>query len=238
MACTAALTPFPVFRPVGDVGDVSGRAVLPTAAGPCRHRTGLPPLRPRATSGAEPSKVVGGAKVANLVPSGTETTFGKAGGGVRHQITVTVNGTAHTAEVEPRTLLVHLLREQLDLTGTHIGCDTSSCGACTVLIDGETVLSCSTLAVQADGASITTVEGLSTNGELHPIQRAFHERHGLQCGFCTPGMMIAAVGLIESGQAGDEASIRSGLEGNLCRCTGYQNIVEAVQQAAAEMAGV
>ena len=153
------------------------------------------------------------------------------------QITLTVNGSAHTLEVEPRRLLVHVLREDLGLTGTHIGCDTSSCGACTVNVDGTTALSCSMLAVQADGADIRTVEGLASNGQLHPIQKAFHEHHGLQCGFCTPGMMMASIGIIEQadGELSD-AQIRLALEGNLCRCTGYQNIVSAVKQAAGEMA--
>ena len=153
------------------------------------------------------------------------------------QITLTVNGSAHTLEVEPRRLLVHVLREDLGLTGTHIGCDTSSCGACTVNVDGTTALSCSMLAVQADGADIRTVEGLAANGQLHPIQKAFHEHHGLQCGFCTPGMMMASIGIIEQadGELSDD-QIRLALEGNLCRCTGSQNIVSAVKQAAGEMA--
>jgi carbon-monoxide dehydrogenase small subunit len=151
-------------------------------------------------------------------------------------ITVTVNGTAHTAEVEPRTLLVHFLREQLHLTGTHIGCDTSTCGCCTVLVDGESTLACSVLAVQADGCTVRTVEGLEQDGQLHPIQQAFHENHGLQCGFCTPGMMMAALGVIEQHPDASEDEIREALEGNLCRCTGYQNIVAAVKSAADQMA--
>jgi len=151
-------------------------------------------------------------------------------------ITVTVNGTAHTADVEPRTLLVHFLREQLTLTGTHIGCDTSTCGCCTVHLDGEPVLSCSVLAVQADGCAVRTVEGLSEDGELHPIQQAFHENHGLQCGFCTPGMMMTALGVIEQNPKASDDEIREALEGNLCRCTGYQNIVAAVRSAADQMA--
>jgi aerobic carbon-monoxide dehydrogenase small subunit len=156
---------------------------------------------------------------------------------VSDQITLTVNGTVHTLEVEPRRLLVHVLREDLGLTGTHIGCDTSSCGACTVNVDGTTALACSMLAVQADGSEILTVESLASNGTLHPIQRAFHEHHGLQCGFCTPGMMMAAVGIIEQSDGElTEDKIRLALEGNLCRCTGYQNIVTAVKQAAGEMA--
>jgi len=146
-----------------------------------------------------------------------------------------VNGTRHELELEPRDLLVHVLRERLGLTGTNVGCDTSSCGACTVLLDGESVKSCTVLGVQADGGEVTTIEGLARNGTLHPVQQAFHDHHALQCGFCTPGMVMAAVSLIEHGEAGDEASIRAGLEGNLCRCTGYHNIVEAVSSAAAAM---
>jgi carbon-monoxide dehydrogenase small subunit len=129
-------------------------------------------------------------------------------------------------------LLVHVLRERLSLTGTSVGCDTSSCGACTVLLDGQSVKSCTVLAVQADGAEVTTIEGLASNGELHPVQQAFHDHHALQCGYCTPGMVMAAVSLIENGEATDRDAIRSGLEGNLCRCTGYHNIVEAVASAA------
>jgi carbon-monoxide dehydrogenase small subunit len=151
-------------------------------------------------------------------------------------ITVTVNGTAHTAEVDPRTLLVHFLREQLTLTGTHIGCDTSTCGCCTVHLDGEPVLSCSVLAVQADGCAVRTVEGLAEGGELHPIQQAFHENHGLQCGYCTPGMMMTGLGVIEQSPHATDDEIREALEGNLCRCTGYQNIVAAVRSAADQMA--
>jgi carbon-monoxide dehydrogenase small subunit len=151
-------------------------------------------------------------------------------------ISVTVNGTNHTAEVDPRTLLVHFLREQLTLTGTHIGCDTSTCGCCTVHLDGEPVLSCSVLAVQADGCAVRTVEGLAEGGELHPIQQAFHENHGLQCGFCTPGMMMTALGVIEQNPKATDDEIREALEGNLCRCTGYQNIVAAVRSAADQMA--
>jgi carbon-monoxide dehydrogenase small subunit len=156
---------------------------------------------------------------------------------VGETITLTVNGAEHTLEVEPRRLLVHVLREDLGLTGTHIGCDTSSCGACTVHVNGAAVLSCTMLAVQADGSEVRTVEGLATNGQLHPIQRAFHEQHALQCGFCTPGMMMAAVGVIEQADGElTEEDVRERLEGNLCRCTGYQNIVAAVMQAATEMA--
>ena len=148
------------------------------------------------------------------------------------QVTMTVNGAEVTREIEPRLLLVHFLRETLGLTGTHWGCDTSNCGACVVQLDGEPVKSCTVLAVQADGAEITTIEGLAANGELHPVQRAFHEQHGLQCGYCTPGMVLAAVSLLAEHPNPSEAEIRDGLEGNLCRCTGYQNIVKAVQAAA------
>jgi carbon-monoxide dehydrogenase small subunit len=155
---------------------------------------------------------------------------------VRESITITVNGVEHEVDVEPRRLLVHVLREDLGLTGTHVGCDTSSCGACTVHLDGEAVLSCTMLAVQADGRSVTTVEGLATASGLHPIQTAFHERHALQCGFCTPGMMMAGAALVEGNPDITEAEVRQGLEGNICRCTGYQNIVEAVLVAAREMA--
>jgi len=147
-------------------------------------------------------------------------------------VALTVNGTRHELELEPRELLVYVLRERLGLPGTTIGCDTSSCGACTVLVNGESVKSCTMLGVQADGTKIVTIEGLAQNGQLHPVQQAFHEHHALQCGYCTPGMVLAAVSLIESGEATDEAAIREGLEGNLCRCTGYHNIVEAVAAAA------
>jgi carbon-monoxide dehydrogenase small subunit len=149
------------------------------------------------------------------------------------RIGVTVNGTRHDAEVEPRQLLVYFLREQLGLTGTPVGCDTSSCGACTVLLDGESVKSCTLLAVQADGGEITTIEGLATDGQLHPVQQAFHESHALQCGYCTPGMVMATVGLLEEHPHPSEEEIRHLLEGNLCRCTGYVNIVKAVKTAAA-----
>ncbi len=149
-----------------------------------------------------------------------------------YPLALTVNGKRYELEVEPRDLLVHVLREQLSLTGTNVGCDTSSCGACTVLLDGESVKSCTVLGVQADGAVITTIEGLAPNGALHPLQQAFHDHHALQCGYCTPGMVMAAVSLIESGEATDRDAIRAGLEGNLCRCTGYHNIVEAIAEAA------
>jgi carbon-monoxide dehydrogenase small subunit len=145
---------------------------------------------------------------------------------------LTVNGTPRELEVEPRDLLVYVLREHLSLTGTNVGCDTSSCGACTVLMDGVSAKSCTVLAVQADGAEIMTIEGLAPNGELHPVQQAFHDHHALQCGYCTPGMVMAAVSLIENGEAGSREEIRAGLEGNLCRCTGYHNIVEAIASAA------
>jgi carbon-monoxide dehydrogenase small subunit len=148
------------------------------------------------------------------------------------RVTLSANGVRHELELEPRELLVYVLRERLGLTGTNVGCDTSSCGACTVLVEGESVKACTMLGVQADGAEITTIEGLARNGELHPVQQAFHDRHALQCGFCTPGMVLAAVSLIDSGAATDGQAIREGLEGNLCRCTGYHNIVEAVASAA------
>ena len=150
-------------------------------------------------------------------------------------IALTVNGIRREAEVEPRLLLVYFLRESLGLTGTNVGCDTSSCGACTVLMDGKSVKSCTVLAVQADGSEVTTVEGLARNGDLHPLQEAFRKNHGLQCGFCTPGMIMAGLGLIESGAGMSEEEVRLGLEGNLCRCTGYQNIVKAIQEAAGQM---
>jgi aerobic carbon-monoxide dehydrogenase small subunit len=150
------------------------------------------------------------------------------------QISVTVNGAAHQHDVEPRSLLVQYLRETVGLTGTKIGCDTSSCGACTVLVDGESVKSCTMLAVQADGSEVTTIEGLARGDELHPVQAAFREHHGLQCGFCTAGMVMAAVSLLDEIPDPSERDIRLGLEGNLCRCTGYHNIVQAVLAAAGE----
>jgi aerobic carbon-monoxide dehydrogenase small subunit len=146
---------------------------------------------------------------------------------------MSVNGESCSAEVEPRQLLSYFLREQLGLTGTVVGCDTSSCGACTVLLDGESVKSCTVLAVQADGHEVTTIEGIGANGDLHPVQQAFHEQHGLQCGFCTPGMVMATVSLLAENPSPSEAEIRHALEGNLCRCTGYVNIVKAVKAAAA-----
>jgi carbon-monoxide dehydrogenase small subunit len=152
----------------------------------------------------------------------------------RH-LAVTVNGQARSADVETRLLLVHFLRETLGLTGTHIGCDTSGCGACTVLLDGVPVKSCTMLAVQADGHEVTTVEGLAGPAGLHPIQQAFHEEHGLQCGFCTPGMMLAAVALLAENPDPSEEEVRWALSGNVCRCTGYQNIVNAVRNAAAKL---
>ena len=149
------------------------------------------------------------------------------------KVTITVNGREETHDVEPRQLLVHFIRENAGLTGTNIGCDTTSCGACTVLLEGESVKSCTVLAVQADGANVTTIEGLAAaDGTLHPVQKAFHENHGLQCGYCTPGMVMAAVSLIEENPVLDEQGVREGLEGNLCRCTGYHNIVKAVLAAA------
>ena len=148
------------------------------------------------------------------------------------QIAVTVNGVRHEAEVEPRELLVYFLRERLGLTGTNVGCDTSSCGTCTIHMDGESVKSCTVLAVQADGREVTTIEGLATNGTMHPMQQAFQDSHALQCGYCTPGMIMAAVSLLEDHPHPSEDEIRHGLEGNLCRCTGYHNIVKAVQAVA------
>ena len=145
---------------------------------------------------------------------------------------MTVNGTAYTNDVEPRTLLVHYLRENLRLTGTHVGCDTSSCGACTIVVNGEAVKSCTLLAVQCEGAEIKTIEGMVTNGKLHPIQESFREKHGLQCGFCTPGMIMTSWQLLERNPNPSEDEIRHALEGNFCRCTGYHNIVNAVQDAA------
>jgi len=150
----------------------------------------------------------------------------------RHDIHLTINGASHNVNVESRLLLVHLIRENLRLTGTHIGCDTTHCGACTVLLDGEPVKSCTVLAVQADGADITTVEGLEQNGKLHPIQEAFWEKHGLQCGYCTPGMMMTGCALLARDKEPSEADIREAISGNLCRCTGYLNIVKAIQSAA------
>jgi len=152
-----------------------------------------------------------------------------------HNIRVTVNGTAHEAEVESRLLLVHLLREVLRLTGTHIGCDTTHCGACTVLLDGTPVKSCTVLAVQADGREVTTVEGLEKDGKLHPIQEGFWEKHGLQCGFCTPGMLMTSYALLRDNGNPSEPEIRRAISGNLCRCTGYVNIVKAVQYAAEKL---
>ena len=151
------------------------------------------------------------------------------------QVSLTVNGVEHTREVQPRLLLVHFLRDTLGLTGTHVGCDTSSCGACTVHVNGEAVKSCTVLAVQADGSEVTTIEGIGTDAELHPLQAAFWEHHGLQCGYCTPGILIAALELLRDEPDPDEATIREALSGNLCICTGYVNVVRAVQSAAAAM---
>ena len=153
------------------------------------------------------------------------------------RVSMTVNGSTAEHDVEPRLLLVYYLREVLGLTGTKIGCDTTSCGACTILLNGESVKSCTMFAVQADGTDITTIEGLATDGNLHPVQQAFHEHHGLQCGYCTAGMVLAAVSLIEEKGSLTEADVREGLEGNLCRCTGYHNIVKAVLAAAGSTAG-
>jgi carbon-monoxide dehydrogenase small subunit len=152
-----------------------------------------------------------------------------------HSITLTVNGKQYSSEVEPRLLLVHYLRDVLGLTGTHVGCDTSQCGACTVLLDGDAVKSCTVLAIQADGTEITTIEGLAKDGVLHPLQEGFWEMHGLQCGYCTPGMIMTAVDLLKRNPAPTEAEIRKGIEGNLCRCTGYHNIVKSIQYAAEHM---
>jgi len=150
-------------------------------------------------------------------------------------LSMTVNGKAVSKEVDPRTLLVQFLREQLALTGTHVGCDTSQCGACVVHVNGKSVKACSMLAVQAEGAEVTTIEGLAQNGELHPMQAAFKEHHGLQCGFCTPGMVMSAIDLLQHNASPSETEIREWLEGNICRCTGYHNIVKAIQAAASEM---
>ncbi|MDT7603889.1 MAG: aerobic carbon-monoxide dehydrogenase small subunit [Acidobacteriota bacterium] len=151
---------------------------------------------------------------------------------MKKAVSINVNDTLHTHEIEPRLLLVHYLRDVLGLTGTHVGCETSICGACTVMLDGQAVKSCTVLAVQADGAQVKTIEGLAPDGGLHAVQEGFWERHGLQCGYCTPGMILAAAQLIERNPMPTQAEIRHGLEGNLCRCTGYQNIVEAVEYAA------
>jgi aerobic carbon-monoxide dehydrogenase small subunit len=156
---------------------------------------------------------------------------------MKKAISVKVNGVTREHEVEPRLLLVHYLRDLLGLTGTHVGCETSLCGACTVLVDGQAAKSCTMFAVQADGAELTTIEGLATNGELHPVQQGFWERHGLQCGYCTPGMIIAAAQLLDRNANPSREEIRHGLDGNLCRCTGYQHIVEAVEYAAKKAAG-
>jgi len=152
-------------------------------------------------------------------------------------VTMTINGQQRSGEVEPRLLLVHFLRDVLGLTGTHVGCDTSQCGACTIIMNGHAVKSCTVLAVQASGSEIMTIEGLAKNGELHPLQEGFWEEHGLQCGYCTPGMIMTAVDLLGQNPSPSEDQIRRGIEGNLCRCTGYQNIVKAIQYAATKMAG-
>ena len=153
------------------------------------------------------------------------------------RVSVTVNGVAREAEVEPRTLLVYFLRESLGLTGTNVGCDTSSCGSCTVLLDGESVKSCTLLAVQAEGREVTTIEGIANDGQMHPIQEAFHRNHGLQCGYCTPGMIMAAAGFLQENPNPTDEQVRESLEGNLCRCTGYQNIVKSILDAAGTMSG-
>lgn len=156
---------------------------------------------------------------------------------MKKAINIDVNGVAHRDEVEPRVLLVHYLRDTLALTGTHVGCETSLCGACTVMVDGQAVKSCTMFAVQADGTSITTIEGFAKNGDLHPVQEGFWERHGLQCGYCTPGMIVSAAQLLERNSNPSREEICHGLEGNLCRCTGYQHIIEAVEYAAKKAAG-
>ena len=153
------------------------------------------------------------------------------------RVSVTVNGVAREAEVEPRTLLVYFLRESLGLTGTNVGCDTSSCGSCTVLLDGESVKSCTLLAVQAEGREVTTIEGIATDGQMHPIQDAFHRNHGLQCGYCTPGMIMAAASFLQENPNPTDEQVRESLEWNLCRCTGYQNIVKSILDAAGTMSG-
>jgi len=152
-------------------------------------------------------------------------------------VSMNVNGKAVTGDVEPRTLLVQFIRETLRLTGTHVGCDTSQCGACVVHVNGESVKSCTMLAVQAEGSDVTTIEGLATNGELHPMQEAFRDNHGLQCGFCTPGMIMSGIDIVQRHGNPDEATIRAELEGNLCRCTGYHNIVKSIKDAAGRMGG-
>ena len=152
-------------------------------------------------------------------------------------VSLTVNGKVISAEASADTLLVNFIRENLGMTGTHVGCDTSQCGACVVMVNGDSVKSCTMLAVQAEGAEVTTVEGLASNGDLHPMQQAFHDNHALQCGYCTPGMLISSIDLVTKNPNATEAEIRHGLEGNLCRCTGYHNIVKAVQAGAAEMKG-
>jgi carbon-monoxide dehydrogenase small subunit len=152
-------------------------------------------------------------------------------------VSLTVNGKVVSAEASADTLLVNFIRENLGMTGTHVGCDTSQCGACVVMVNGDSVKSCTMLAVQAEGAEVTTVEGLASNGDLHPMQQAFHDNHGLQCGYCTPGMLISSIDLVTKNPNANEAEIRHGLEGNLCRCTGYHNIVKAIQAGAAAMKG-
>ena len=154
---------------------------------------------------------------------------------MKHEITLTINGTSVTREVDSRLLLVHFIREELDLTGTHIGCDTSNCGACTILLDGKSIKSCTYLAVRADGSAITTIEGVAADGANHPLQQAFHDQHGLHCGFCTPGMIIRSIDLLKNNPNPTDDEIRWGISGNLCRCTGYNNIVKAVRHAADEL---
>lgn len=156
---------------------------------------------------------------------------------MKKTVKLTVNGTPYQREIEPRTLLVHFLRDELGLTGTHVGCDTSQCGACTVLVNGMSLKSCTAFAISLDGASVTTIEGIAKNGELHPVQEGFWEQHGLQCGYCTPGMILQSIQLLDRNANPSEEEIRRGIEGNLCRCTGYQNIVKSIQFAAKKMNG-
>jgi carbon-monoxide dehydrogenase small subunit len=170
-------------------------------------------------------------------PETSNDSLSRKENGMSYTISMTVNGTACSGDVEARTLLVDFVRDHLELTGTNVGCDTSQCGSCTIIMDGKSVKSCTTLAVQADGSDVTTIEGLATNGDLHPLQQAFWDEHGLQCGFCTPGMIMAGVGILNENPDPSEETIRHNLEGNICRCTGYQNIVKAIQSAAQSTKG-
>src|SRR5207247_641357 len=192
------------------------------------------PARPRRPPGPLPDRFPARGGTGRL--SAPSAAGGERGTRVA-RVEVTVNGAKREADVEPRTLLVYFLRESLGLTGTNVGCDTSSCGACTVLLDGESVKSCTMLAAQVDGRDITTIEGMASDGALHPIQEAFHRNHGLQCGYCTPGMIMAAASYLNENPTPTEEEVRESLEGNLCRCTGYQNIVESILDAAGTMSG-